>query len=81
MIARRMLRSQMCPALLGSLILGASVFASAQPGTAATDLVIAAAKGDLASVNSLLSAKADVNATVENGLTALTTASINGTWM
>jgi hypothetical protein len=65
--------------LWGSLILPACPPACAQAtGAKQNELITAAAQGGLAQVNARISAHANVNSTVGNGITALMAASLTG---
>jgi len=64
--------------ILAALIVLSCARSGAQAAPPENDLIHAAGWGDLARIKALLAAKADVNATAGNGMTALIAASVGG---
>jgi ankyrin repeat protein len=74
----QMARWRINASVLRILIIFGFLFSYLGAQAQGNEFIIAAAKGDLSRVKALIAAKADVNATVDRGLTALMAASLNG---
>jgi hypothetical protein len=71
----QMARWRINASVLRILIIFGFLFSYLGAQAQGNEFIIAAAKGDLSRVKALIAAKADVNATVDRGLTALMAAS------